>query len=64
MCDVWCGVCAPLWCWQVRTAFIAGVLLCVALIPVNRALAQRIQVRPGLAFAPGPPVWCTVVVLE
>ncbi|KAF8063051.1 ABCC13 [Scenedesmus sp. PABB004] len=28
---------------QVRTAFIAGVLLCVALIPVNRLIAQRIQ---------------------
>jgi predicted PurR-regulated permease PerM len=30
---------------QVRIAFLAGVLLCVALIPVNRLIAQRIQVR-------------------
>eukprot|EP00775_Hariotina_reticulata_P003521 gene3521-3791_t len=28
---------------QVRVAFLAGVLLCVALIPINRMIAQRIQ---------------------
>lgn len=30
---------------QVRTAFIAGVVLCVALVPINRLIAQKIQVR-------------------
>lgn len=29
---------------QVRTAFVAGVLLCLALIPINRLIALRIQV--------------------
>eukprot|EP00879_Flechtneria_rotunda_P018134 GHRR01019017.1.p1 GENE.GHRR01019017.1~~GHRR01019017.1.p1 ORF type:complete len:554 (+),score=195.82 GHRR01019017.1:143-1663(+) len=28
---------------QVRTAFIAGVILCIALIPINRLIAQKIQ---------------------
>jgi len=34
---------------QVQVAFVAGVLLCVALIPINRMIAQRIQVgsSPG-----------------
>lgn len=32
------------WRPQVRTAFIAGVLLCLALIPINRLIALRIQV--------------------
>lgn len=33
-----------LWRPQVRTAFIAGVLLCLALIPINRLIVLRIQV--------------------
>ena len=31
------------WIWQVQFAFLAGVAVVLALIPVNRALARRIE---------------------
>jgi hypothetical protein len=45
---------------QVRTAFLAGLLLCVALVPLNRLLAQRIQARAS-AWSFGCRSVCVVV---
>lgn len=43
-CCCCCCCCKPMICLQVRTAFVAGLLLCIALVPINQLIASRIQV--------------------